>query len=119
MLGKALDLAPGLSAGVLAGAMTTTPTLASAQDAVRSGLAEFPAGVTPEQVLANIGAGYALTYLFGLVGLILVIRLLPRLLSIDLPAEAAKVARLSTGHNRLCLSAPFSTLPGQRTINGM
>ncbi len=35
--------------------------------------------------------GYALTYLFGLIGLILVIRLLPRLLGIDLPAEAARL----------------------------
>ena len=42
-------------------------------------------------MLTNIGAGYALTYLFGLIGLILVIRLLPRVLGIDLPAEAAKL----------------------------
>ena len=42
-------------------------------------------------MLTNIGAGYALTYLFGLIGLILIIRLLPRVLGIDLPAEAAKL----------------------------
>jgi putative transport protein len=86
-----LELAPGLSAGVLGGAMTTTPTLAAAQEAVHSGLSKIPEGYTAEQVLSNIGAGYALTYLFGLVGLILIIRLLPRFLKIDLPAEAAKL----------------------------
>jgi putative transport protein len=85
------DFAPGLSAGLMGGAMTTTPTLAAAQDAIISGLAKVPAGYTSEQVLTNIGAGYALTYLFGLVGLILIIRLLPRVLGIDLPAEAAKL----------------------------
>ena len=61
--------------------MTTTPTLAAAQDAVHSGLFDIPAGVTADDVLTNIGAAYALTYLFGLIGLILLIRLLPKLLS--------------------------------------
>lgn len=90
-LARILDLEPGLAAGLMGGAMTTTPTLAAAQDAVRSGLVDIPAGFTSEQVLTNIGAGYALTYLFGLIGLILIIRLLPRILNIDLPAEAAKL----------------------------
>lgn len=99
-LSDALNFAPGLSAGLLGGALTTTPTLAAAQDAVRSGLVEIPPGSTSEQLLINIGAGYALTYLFGLIGLILVIRLLPRFLGIDLPTEAAKLeasANISTG----------------------
>ena len=68
--------------------MTTTPTLAAAQEAILSGLAKVPDGYTSEQVLTNIGAGYALTYLFGLAGLILIIRLMPRVLGIDLPTEA-------------------------------
>jgi len=86
-----MGLAPGLAAGLLGGALTTTPTLAAAQDAVKSGIAPVPDGFTASEVIANIGAGYALTYLFGLIGLILVIRLLPRLLRIDLPAEAARL----------------------------
>ena len=52
---------------------------------------EIPAGYTADNLLTNIGAGYALTYLFGLIGLILTIRLMPRLLSLDLPAEAKKL----------------------------
>lgn len=91
-IASALNLEPGMAAGLLGGALTTTPTLAAAQDAVRSGLVEVPAGYTADQLLTNIGAGYALTYLFGLIGLILIIRLLPRVLGIDLPAEAAKLA---------------------------
>lgn len=90
-LAAMLGLAPGMAAGLLGGALTTTPTLAAAQDAIRSGLVSAPEGFSAEQVLTNIGAGYALTYLFGLIGLILVIRLLPRFLGIDLPAEAAKL----------------------------
>lgn len=91
ILARALDFAPGLSAGLLGGALTTTPTLAAAQDAVRSGLVDAPAGFTDTQVLTNIGAGYALTYLFGLIGLILSIRLMPRILGVSLAAEAAKL----------------------------
>ena len=90
-LANLLGFAPGLSAGLMGGAMTTTPTLAAAQDAVQSGLAKMPDGFTSNQVLTNIGASYALTYLFGLVGLILIIRLMPRVLGLDLPAEAAKL----------------------------
>jgi putative transport protein len=90
-LGLVLDLEPGLSAGLLGGAMTTTPALAAAQDAVRSGLVDLPVDTSPEEVLINIGAAYALTYLFGLIGLILAIRLLPRLLDVDLAAEAARL----------------------------
>ena len=90
-LADALDLEPGLAAGLMGGAMTTTPTLAAAQDAVRSGLIDIPAGYSSEQILINIGAGYALTYLFGLIGLIVLIRVLPSILNIDLPAEANKL----------------------------
>jgi putative transport protein len=90
-LSLALGLAPGFAAGMLGGALTTTPTLAAAQDAVISGLVTVPPGMTSDQVLTNIGAGYALTYLFGMVGVILVIRLLPKLLRIDLPAAAREL----------------------------
>ena len=90
-LANELDLAPGMVAGLMGGAMTTTPTLAAAQDAVNAGLYSIPTGVTKDQVLTNIGAAYALTYLFGLIGLIIVIRLMPKLLRFDLPAEAAKL----------------------------
>lgn len=92
-LAKIFGLAPGLAAGVMGGAMTTTPTLAAAQEAVNSGLATVPDGYTSDQIMANIGAGYALTYLFGLVGLILIIRLMPKFLNLDLPTEAAKLIK--------------------------
>ena len=86
-----LDFPVGTSAGLLAGGMTTTPTLAAAQDALQSAAFVLPDGVTPEDAVHNVTTAYAITYLFGLVGLIVIIRTLPRLLGIDLPAEAAKI----------------------------
>ena len=65
---------PGFKAGLLAGALPSTPTLAGAQDAVRSGLAVLPTGLTADQALENISVGYAITYLFGTVCMILAVR---------------------------------------------
>ncbi|MEE8107468.1 MAG: transporter [Planctomycetota bacterium] len=88
---KALGLAPGAAAGLLAGGLTSSPTLAAAQDAVRGGKVPIPEGYDADQLLTNISTGYAITYIFGLIGLILIIRFLPRILGIDLAAEAAKL----------------------------
>ena len=44
-----------------------------------------------DQVVTNIGTAYAITYLFGVMGLILLIRFLPVLLGTDLAEEAAKL----------------------------
>jgi len=84
-----LDLPPGMSAGLLAGGLTSSPTLAAAQDAVYSSVHVYPNGLDPESVVDNIAMGYALTYIFGLVGLIITIRYLPKLVGIDLAEEAA------------------------------
>ena len=90
-MGRILELEPGATAGLLAGAMTTTATLAAAQDALVSGLAPVPEGWLAEDMVTNVGTAYAITYLFGVIGLILMIRFLPVLLRTDLPAEAAKL----------------------------
>ena len=84
-----LDLPAGMSAGLLAGGLTSSPTLAAAQDAVYSTVHTYPNGLDPESVVDNIAMGYALTYIFGLVGLIITIRYLPKLVGIDLVKEAA------------------------------
>jgi putative transport protein len=47
--------------------------------------------------MTNVTTAYAITYIFGLVGLIMIIRFLPRLLKLDLPAEAAKLEAAGTG----------------------
>ncbi len=86
-----LKFEPGTGAGVLAGGLTSSPTLAAAQDAVRGGRVALPEGWSAEQVVGNVATGYAITYIFGLAGLIMIIKLLPGLLGIDLAAEAARL----------------------------
>ena len=85
---KLLELAPGTSAGLLAGGLTSSPTLAAAQEALRTGQVAPPEGMTADAMIGNVATGYAITYIFGLAGLIAIIKLLPQVLGIDLEKEA-------------------------------
>ena len=85
---KLLELSPGTSAGLLSGGLTSSPTLAAAQEALRTGQVQPPEGITADTMLGNVATGYAITYIFGLAGLIAIIKLLPQVLGIDLEKEA-------------------------------
>jgi putative transport protein len=87
-----LTLQPGTSAGLLAGGLTSSPTLAAATDAVSQGIMPVPEGWSKDAVINNIATGYAITYIFGLAGLITVIKLLPPWLGIDLAVEAQRLS---------------------------
>jgi putative transport protein len=96
-LAKVLDFELGASAGLLAGGLTSSPTLAAAQEALRAGQVTLPEGVSADQVIGNVSTAYAITYIFGLVGLILIIRFLPQIMGIDFKAEAKKLEAEQTG----------------------
>jgi putative transport protein len=85
---KLLSMEPGTSAGLLAGGLTSSPTLAAAQDAIRTGQVKPPEGMTADDMIGNVATGYAITYIFGLAGLIAVIKLFPQMLGIDLAKQA-------------------------------
>ena len=85
---KLLSLEPGVSAGLLAGGLTSSPTLAAAQEAVRTGQVTPHEGLSTTAMLSNVASGYAITYIFGLAGLIVIIKVLPKFLGIDLQKEA-------------------------------
>ncbi len=89
--GKLLSLPPGANAGLLAGGLTSSPTLAAAQSAVQSGLIALPQGWTAERVLASIGASYAITYVVGTIGMIAIVSVLPKLIGLDLAAESRRL----------------------------
>ena len=92
VVARLLDLDPGLAAGMLAGALTSTPTLVGAQDAV----AQQMSHLTAEQrslIIGQISVGYAMTYLVGLLGLLLILRYLPVVMRFDPREQAQKLAR--------------------------
>ncbi len=90
---RLLGFENGFDAGLLAGALTSTPTLAGAQDAIQSGLAVIPEGMDKKKLLENVGVGYALTYLIGTVIIILIVRYVPRWLGLNLEAMARTYAK--------------------------
>ena len=89
MVGSAMLIAM-LTAGMLAGAMTSTPVLVGAGDTLR----HF--GLPSDQLaqsLDHLSLGYALTYLVGLVSLIVGARYMPKLQHQDLQTSAQQIAR--------------------------
>jgi putative transport protein len=70
---KAFGISPSVAAGIFAGALTSTPGLAAAQEHFTS---------NADQGL--VSAGYAIAYPFGVVGTVLFVQLWPRLRKKDL-----------------------------------
>ena len=97
MAAQLLSLAPGTSAGLLSGGLTSSPTLAAAQEAIRSGQVQPPEGLTADAMVGNVATAYAITYIFGLAGLIAIIKLLPQVLGIDLEKEAKTLEAADEG----------------------
>jgi len=74
---KVLDLPSALGAGMMNGALTSTPGLAAALEA------------TNQNPMASVG--YGIAYPFGVVGVVLFVQLLPRLLKTDIPSEVKEL----------------------------
>ncbi|MFD1802960.1 aspartate:alanine antiporter [Mixta tenebrionis] len=89
-LGKAFGWDIGLTAGMLAGSMTSTPVLVGAGDTLRQSMSDSR---LLGQMQDHLSLGYALTYLVGLVSLIFGARYLPRLQHQDLSTCAQQIAR--------------------------
>ena len=94
LAGWLLRLPLGGNAGLLAGALTSSPSLAAAQDAVRSGLVSLPAGWTADTALASIGTSYAITYVVGTLGVLALVSVFPRVIGLDLRSEARRLEQL-------------------------
>jgi len=93
---RALDLPPGMATGMISGSMTDTGVIGAASGAVETGAYRPPEGVTPAEVIGNAAAGYTIVYLFSLIGMILLVRQLPRLSGVDIRV-AAREAEASFG----------------------
>ncbi|RZT97813.1 aspartate:alanine exchanger family transporter [Rivibacter subsaxonicus] len=85
---KWFDLPGGAAAGVLAGSMTMSAAIGSAEEAVRQGAFPLAAGQTFEDISGMIALSYGLTYIWGTVGIILIVKYLPRMWGIDAKAAA-------------------------------
>ena len=89
LLANLWDLPIGALGGLVAGSLTTSAAIVSAEEALRQGLVALPRGVSAADVNGMIAVSYALTVLWGTVGILVVCRYLPRWWGIDV-REAAK-----------------------------
>jgi putative transport protein len=87
------ELAPGFSAGMISGGYNVTAAMGVATRAVQDGAFKVPAGFTAEEVIANIAAGYSLTYIFSLLGIVFLITHLPGMFGINVVEAAKQSAR--------------------------
>lgn len=71
------DLPAGAAGGMLAGSQTMSAAIGSAEQAVTAGVIALPEGTTAEQVSAMIALSYGITYIWGTVGIILIVKYLP------------------------------------------
>ncbi|HSA91309.1 MAG TPA: transporter [Burkholderiales bacterium] len=87
---KMFSLPDGAAGGILAGAMTMSAAIGSAEEAIKQGVFKLAEGQTAEQVSGMIALSYGLTYIWGTVGIILICKYLPRWWGIDARAAAKK-----------------------------
>ena len=89
VIAKALGLDPGFAAGLVSGALTESPAMGTASEAINA--LPLPE-VERTRLVAHIAVADAVCYVFGAVGVILFCSVVgPKLLGIDLVAEALKL----------------------------
>ncbi len=104
---KMAGLAPGYATGLISGSYTITAILGVGQSALSSGAYTPPAGMSVADVGANMAAGYAISYIFSSIGIILLIRYLPRIFGYDAKREAKRAeADFSGGETHPLPDAP-------------
>ena len=67
-----------MGTGLLAGSLTSTPAF---------GAAEEEAGRIAEELANEVTAGYGIGYLYGVLGVVLFVQLMPRILKVDIKKE--------------------------------
>ena len=74
--------------GILSGALTSTPAFSASKAAVGADLE------------ALVSVGYGISYLFGVVGVVLFVQIVPKLMKADMNAEVAKITAKEGGGSK-------------------
>jgi len=93
-LGKTLGFDKGTTAGLLGGALTQSAVIGTAEGAIR----HLSVSAAEKTILeSNVAIAYAITYIFGTAGLVVFYKIVPRLMRINLKAEAKKLEQEMSG----------------------
>ena len=75
-----------MSVGLFAGALTSTPAFAAAQEAVGEA----------NPLYGNVAVGYAIAYPFGVIGVVLFVQIIPKILHANMDEERAKLVSIQS-----------------------
>jgi len=73
--------------GIMAGSLTSTPAFSAAK-----------ASVATESLQDIVSVGYGIAYIFGVVGVVLFVQILPKITRANMDEERAKIAVIDTGN---------------------
>lgn len=84
-----------MAVGLLSGALTSTPAFSAAKDTISSIYANDAELIAKYEDIVTVGHGIA--YLFGVVGVVLFVQIVPKMLKANLDEERKKIASVDTG----------------------
>jgi len=87
---KFFALPVGAAGGLLAGSQTMSAAIGSAEQAILDGVVKLPEGMTKDAATGMIAISYGISYIWGTVGIILIVKYLPRWWGANARAAAKK-----------------------------
>lgn len=95
---KVFGCKAAMAVGLLSGALTSTPAFSAAKDTIGSVYAGNADKISEMEDIVTVGHGIA--YLFGVVGVVLFVQVVPKLLKANLDEERKKIASVDTGASK-------------------
>ena len=87
--------------GLLSGALTSTPGFSAAKATVENLYGATPALAATYE--AAVTVGYGIAYLFGVVGVVLFVQLIPKITKVNMEEERMKLTAVSSGEKKKAL----------------
>ncbi len=117
VLMKITGTSSAMMTGLLTGALTTTPGFSAAGDGIEATLS----GEAAQTALGEVSAGYGIAYIFGVLGVVLFVQILPKILKIDIAKErenfvAANAVTIPEGKGKRIQIEEFGFFPFFLTI---
>ena len=89
------EFAAALS-GIMSGALTNTPAFSSAKATVASVAAGSGSVLSVADAEAIVSVGYGIAYMFGVIGVVLFVQIIPRIMKANMDEERAKISVVET-----------------------
>lgn len=101
--GSSIESQEGFTAmmvGLLSGALTSTPAFSAAKATVAA------------EYTSLVSVGYGIAYIFGVIGVVLFVQLMPKLTKADMAAEVAKISQVEEGEQKKAYAGKLLSLDG-------